>query len=188
MRRAPASFPRALPRRTRAHRDSQQERRGNGAALAPGAPWDWRPPARPFAPRAVPFRASIRAVRRCPFALLSAPRRAAFLAPSRPMLASPLRALHGPSFPPPTLARATGPAGEPRRGRRAPSRAPFAFAPARHSRSHSARRFACHGARHFARRFSPPRRGARDTAHAREDRSCSPCPGVTGGTTRCMRL
>jgi hypothetical protein len=48
MRRAPTSFPRAL-HGPRARRDSQEERRGNGAALAPEALRNWRPPARPFA-------------------------------------------------------------------------------------------------------------------------------------------
>jgi hypothetical protein len=172
MRRAPASFLRAL-HGPPARRDSQEKRRGNGAALGPGALRDWRPPARPFAPRAVPFRASIRAVRRCPLARRSAWRfsRPPGLAPA-PAASAPRAQLH------PSDARATGAAGEPRRGRRAPSRAPFAFAPARHSRSHSAR----HGASHFARCFLPPHRGARDAAHAREDRAANDSMGP-----RCLR-
>ncbi len=172
MRRAPAPFPRALHAPpARAATPS-----GRGAEMAPR--WLREPfgigahprahPRRAPCPLAPPFAPFVAALSR------AFPRRSARRFSRPPCLArAPPRALHGPGFP---LGRARAlPAQQAGldAGAAASSRAPFAFAPARHSRSHSACRFAGH----IARRFSLPRDGARDTAHAREDRAAN---GSTG--------
>lgn len=150
MRRAPASF-------------SARPSRSTVRATTPSRPSARTAPRwlrQPFglAPTPAPLRAARRALSRSlwrrsvrrfshPFAALS----------------PPPRALHGPSRIPSPFARSAIPADELGRGRCIRSRAPFVFAPARHSGSHSARRSSRHVPA-IPRAISRPGVGERDTA------------------------